>query len=526
HVSRPGASFIKIHLADVNLAPGDRLTLINSRGRVVEHITGRGPKDRGTFWALSGQGDSLALRFEFANDYRAAPFRIDRVILGNESMKAPGVESGARSICSPADFEDSVCYEGDSGKWTNARASVGVMSVGGNAATALYCSGSNVSGSNAILTNQHCVENQAECDNTEYVFDAYTTQCGVSGAPLAEWTSYRCDEVLAAEPFINCDAGPGDLDFMLTSVVGDPASVHGFVPVSTTPVTSGEELYIVQHPDGRPQEIAVGSGADVEVDGSVLRYYGTLDTEGGSSGSPVFRASDNTLVGLHHCGGCSTPGVGNRGMLMTDIAPLIQPFLCTAGAVDLRATGASAPVEVAGNGNGVLDPGETWAFTVNVLNNACDVEASDVSVEVTVASGNAVLSATSADLGTLAAGASAASVPFEFTVPTDALCGDTVTFDVASVSAGATSFSGTPNVASITSGDAAPDLIASESFDNGLIAWTVEDGGTGTGPAATWTLDNPGGRSLTLTAPFAIVDSDELGTGQSMDEILTSPAWD
>ncbi|MEM6640257.1 MAG: trypsin-like peptidase domain-containing protein, partial [Pseudomonadota bacterium] len=352
-----------------------------------------------------------------------------------------------------------------------------------------------------------------------------TTQCGVSSAPLAEWTSYRCDEVLASEPFISCDAGPGDLDFTLASVIGDPASQHGFVPVATTPLQSGDEIYIVQHPAGRPQEIAVGSGSDVVVDGSVLRYYGTLDTEGGSSGSPVIRASDNALIGLHHCGGCSSPGVGNRGMLMTDIAPLIQPFLCSDGA-DLRATRASAPVEISGNGDGVLDPGERWGFSVSVLNNSCGADASNVSVNVAVGSGNATLVSDSAGLGSLAAGASATSVPFAFDVPVDAVCGETVTFDVTSVTSSDGTFAGAADIASLTSGNSAPDIIASESFDSGLAAWTVTDGGSGGGAAATWTLDNPGGRAIPMTAPFAIVDSDEAGTSAPMDEILASSVFD
>lgn len=526
NVARPGASFLKIHLNNVNLRNGDRLTLINGHGRVIEHITGRGPKDRGTFWALSGQGDNLALRFEFRHDYDTLPFSVDRVIVGNDSMFGKPRESGSRSICSPADFEDSICYEGDAGKWSNARASVGVMSVGGNAATAMYCSGSNISGSNTILTNQHCVENQAECDNTEYVFDAYTTQCGVS-APLSEWTSYRCDTMIASEPFINCDAAPGDLDFALTTVQGDPASVHGFVEVDSSPLTSGEEIYIVQHPDGRPQEIAIGSGADVVVDGTVLRYYNTLDTEGGSSGSPIFRASDNKLVGLHHCGGCSTPGVGNRGMLLSDIAPLIDEFLCAVGAIDLRVTGATAPIQVLGNDDAVIDPGEQWSFTVSALNNSCDASAAGVTADVSISSGNATLASATVTIGDLGAGQSATGTPVVFTIPADAPCGDTIVFDVDQVSDdNGTVFDGRAGVLSVTSGEQAPDILASDNFDNGLILWTVEDGGTGSGPAATWTTTNPGGRSLTLMAPYAIVDSDELGSGQSMDEGLISPAYD
>jgi V8-like Glu-specific endopeptidase len=55
-----------------------------------------------------------------------------------------------------------------------------------------------------------------------------------------------------------------------------------------------------------------------------LYYDETLDTQGGSSGSPVYRDSDDKLVGLHHCGGCP-----NSGMMMSAIYPLIEAFLST-----------------------------------------------------------------------------------------------------------------------------------------------------------------------------------------------------
>ena len=56
--------------------------------------------------------------------------------------------------------------------------------------------------------------------------------------------------------------------------------------------------------------------------------------------------------------------------------------------------------------------------------------------------------------------------------------------------------------------------LISEDFSGGIPSnWTVIDGGTGGGPAATWTTDNPGFRVITasINAPFAIVDSAEAG---------------
>src|SRR5262245_55222143 len=70
----PGASFLKAHLVDVNLRSGDVLVLRSASGHVVDEIRGRGPKDMGTFWALSAFGEELELEFRFHAPYERAPF--------------------------------------------------------------------------------------------------------------------------------------------------------------------------------------------------------------------------------------------------------------------------------------------------------------------------------------------------------------------------------------------------------------------------------------------------------------------
>lgn len=320
------ATFLKAHLVDVALAPGDRLLVRTDRGRVVDEITGRGPKDMGTFWSLSAPGDSLELVLETRGRYPTPPFRVDEIIAGHADLFDRPPADGPESICAPADFEDVICYDNDPGKWSTILASVGVMSVGGNPTSSLFCSGTNIQGNN-ILTNDHCVGSQGSCNNTEFVFKYYRTGCNDGSPTTVDWVSYRCDQLLVESPWAGCEVTPAILDFNLFSVIGDPESMFGAVEADPTPLTDGEAIYIVQHPSGRPHEVTHGAGANVDVDGSNLRYYDSLDTEGGSSGSPIFRESDNKLVGLHHCGGCSSAGVGNRGMLMSDIYPLIEPFL-------------------------------------------------------------------------------------------------------------------------------------------------------------------------------------------------------
>jgi V8-like Glu-specific endopeptidase len=320
----PFAFFLKPHFVDVNLAPGDKVVVRSQSGRVVEEITGQGPRGIGTFWGLSGRGEIMTVEFHFANAYDPArpPFTIDQVIAGDVD---PFGAAGPESVCGAADFEDVICYQADPVKWANVLASVGVMSVGGNPAFSLFCSGSNVSEQNAILTNDHCVG--TNCLGAEFVFKYYRTGCNNGSPATMDWVSFRGDQVLANSPIASCNATASTLDFTLCSVMGDPSSQFGHVVPDPVAVTNGENLYIIQHPAGRPHEITHGGGADVSVaaDGIDLFYNNTLDTEGGSSGSPVFRESDGKLVGLHHCGGCP-----NSGMMMSAIYPEIAPFLGSA----------------------------------------------------------------------------------------------------------------------------------------------------------------------------------------------------
>lgn len=524
----PGASFLKAHFVNVNLRLGDVLLLRSKSGALVEEIRGRGPKELGSFWALSAFGDELELEFRFAEPYATAPFRIDQVIVGDPTLLDTPIGE-PDSICAPANFENVICYQADPGKWSNVLASVGVMSVGGNPSSALFCSGSNVSPANYLLTNAHCITSQGGCDSSEFVFKYYRQSCG-GGATTPDWQGYRCDEIVAQSPFVSCDQGLGDLDYTLASVIGNPSALFGYVQPDPVRLTDGEAIYIVQHPAGRPHEIAHGSGADVDVDGTVLRYYDTLDTEGGSSGSPIYRESNDKLVGLHHCGGCESPGVGNRGMLMADIYPEIQGFLCSS-AVDLEALAPTGVAQVHGDGDAVLEPGEVWSFVPRVRNRACSVGAIAATAEVRVSAGSlglAWLVDEAVAFGDVAAGAIASALaPVKFRVPKTSACGATLAFELVDLAAAnGGPFGGTTPLLSATLGERPVDAVLFDDFGSAPNGWTIVDGGSGAGPAATWTRANPGGRSLALVAPFYIADSNALGVGNPMDESLISPLVD
>lgn len=520
-IARHDAGFVKPHFVDLHLAPGDVLTVRARSGEIVETLTGRGPGDRGTFWGLSAFGDELILEFDFAAEYSRPPFRIDRLVVGHAGLDG-GIPTN--SLCGNEDYDDAICFQSDAAKWKNVGASVGIMTVGGDPLVALWCSGANVSPLGYVLTNAHCIDSALGCANSEFVFRYWRTACNVN-APPTDWVSFHCAEFVTGSPLVDCEPAPDSLDFALLKTLGDPTPQFGFVQPDPTPLQDGEAIYIVQHPDGRPHEITHGGGANVDVDGHTLRYYGTLDTDDGSSGSPILREADDLMVALHHCGGCATPGEGNRGMLMSDLHPHLAPYVCTPP-LSIVVNQVTPPVELAGNGDPFLDPGESFEFGVKLTN------MSSVSDAVGVVANFAAnpLSAPiwiwqpTTNFGDVPFGTTTASVPIRFTIAPDAACGSEVAIDLVSI--GATNggpFAGKQSLLAETIGSGGSATLYGNDFDETIPSWSLVDRGQAFGFDDTWQLSwNP---SLPFLAPYAIASA-TAGGEELMDEALVTPKID
>ncbi|MDB5352507.1 MAG: putative N-acetylmuramoyl-L-alanine amidase [Planctomycetota bacterium] len=100
-----------------------------------------------------------------------------------------------------------------------------------------------------------------------------------------------------------------ELDFTFCGVLG--LEGLGVIPMTRDSQTIGtsDVVNIIQHPRGRPKEVAIQDNHIVKADHVVLHYI--CDTEPGSSGSPVF---DNRwrLVALHHASIVADAPAGGR----------------------------------------------------------------------------------------------------------------------------------------------------------------------------------------------------------------------
>jgi V8-like Glu-specific endopeptidase len=101
---------------------------------------------------------------------------------------------------------------------------------------------------------------------------------------------------------VPCDvetiAGDPEHDWAVIRLAGQAPEGTAVIGLTgAPPVEVDDRVYIIQHPGGGPKQIGMVHNVVRHVDEDVLRYL--TDTQGGSSGSPVFNERWQ-LVGVHH----------------------------------------------------------------------------------------------------------------------------------------------------------------------------------------------------------------------------------
>jgi endonuclease G len=146
-----------------------------------------------------------------------------------------------------------------------------------------------------LLTNNHVLPDAGRAAGTEVTLRFVEDERGrVTRSQKLRLDPDRC--------FVT---SPKDrLDYTLVAVAPSdngkpPGKVFGMIPMRgpVGKILSGHPVNIVQHPDGRPREIAVRNNLLIGVDDARYVTYET-DSEPGSSGSPVMNDAWE-LVALH-----------------------------------------------------------------------------------------------------------------------------------------------------------------------------------------------------------------------------------
>jgi len=169
---------------------------------------------------------------------------------------------------------------------------------------ALFGTGSLIS-PYVVLTNHHVLSSPDAIASAWIQFDYYDAAPG-SAAANPQSFRLRPDEL-----FLTSE----ELDFTLVYVepsngVAD-TSIYGTLDLSPRSGRAlvGENVNVVQHGGGRQQSLSIRSNLVVDVFDDWIHY--TSDTEGGSSGAPVFN-DDWQLVAIHHAAVRSTSLSGSN----------------------------------------------------------------------------------------------------------------------------------------------------------------------------------------------------------------------
>ncbi|WP_246001741.1 trypsin-like serine peptidase [Allorhizocola rhizosphaerae] len=281
----PGAEYVKLHFARVD----GPVTVSTVDGAESHRVDRPG-------WAMSISADMVVVRGDGV---------VDRVARGTRTRKE-------ESNCGPDEKTDAVCYRTTNPvAYGNAKA-VARMLIKGTE----LCTGFRVGPSNRMMTNYHCVGTPEEAADTEVWFNYQCAECG--GYAVFRTTKVWLSEVLASDK---------TLDYTIFSVSNfSSVEKFGYLELDVRRPARGEELYVPQHPGGKPAMIAMGNCAVDEpyyegyAADTDISYY--CDTEGGSSGSPVLARETHRVVALHHFGGCP-----NSGVRMDRIYPQVQHLL-------------------------------------------------------------------------------------------------------------------------------------------------------------------------------------------------------
>ena len=215
-------------------------------------------------------------------------------------------------------------------------------------------------GPDLLMTNHHCVHDNfgrpAPLELMEIYMDYYQ-----------EW---RDDPTLGGvtagvTAIVHADAR---LDYALLRLDKPIGNTYGWLELdTTTPATPGQSVKLIHHSAGRSKEISRRNSEIVEVPPDIAARFPFLigylaDTEGGSSGSPIFLRHGTGVIGINHSGWFNQNGpIFNGGSLMSWIVPEIEQYLPQGLAPDLVVESARVDKEF-------LRPGESFTLSVTVRN--------------------------------------------------------------------------------------------------------------------------------------------------------------
>ena len=291
-----GAENVRCHIGNMNLPLGAEIK-IHSKSLLPEFAgpyRETGPFENGEAWGITAPGDSFIVEyFTPHGEVNTLPFAIDELYHGYrdifpEDDQAQGGVAGAGSC-----HNDTLCFS----DWSD---------VSNAACRLLYqgflCSGQLTATATEdetplITTANHCISTSSQANSCEFRFRYRRNSCssGVSNGITS-------NGAILVDTYATSDS-------TLLMIEDELPSGVFFVGWTTSSISNGTDITCVHHPSGSHQRISFGDKISNGVCGSSSNYHGTVwndgTTEGGSSGSALYRNSDQAMVAVLTCGSAS-----------------------------------------------------------------------------------------------------------------------------------------------------------------------------------------------------------------------------
>ncbi len=321
-IHSPEATYVRLHVSRLDLAPGDSLEIASPDGGQSFIYEMKGPHGDGEFWANTIHGDKALVRLHAARG-GAFGFSIDQLGRGTVDLLAPAPSN----VCGGTDWQDAVCYDGgpSAAAWVRS-ASVAHLLVG----CCTQCTGFRVSDSGQYLTAHDCLPDRSSVRQVELTHNQGVQTCG---GPLLNRSFFvNGRKLLDTDPLLGFT--------LFTS--HDDSGLH-CLALAPQPPAAGDTIYIPHYPLDAARKLSIASDQSADglchVDqatGSSVTY--DCDTGPGSVGAPVISPVDHAVTALHVSSGCLGAGT-SMAAIHARIAPLLDPCVpvpasCGNGAID------------------------------------------------------------------------------------------------------------------------------------------------------------------------------------------------
>lgn len=344
-VESEGALALRLHFSEVALPDGAEILVYGGSDEVTGPYSMALLAGRDQFWSGTVFAPRVTVECTLAPGVpvESVHFRIDELTHRYVALPLPDAAAKAAETCNV----DVTC-EPD---WlTTSKAVAGLGSV--QTTGELFCTGCLVNdanpatGTDYVMTANHCVGSQVEADTVEFYWFYQTAACNGAVPPLTSRP-----RTIGGADFIAGAYNELVNDFAFLRLRRPTPAGVMYAGWSSEPVASGSEIIGIHHPSGDFKRISFGNVSSTDGDYWRVQWSRGI-TEPGSSGSPLF-TSNHEFIGQLYGGrsSCELPDGEDVYGRFDRTFPVISPWLLGTPAVATNDSFAKAMVISGLNGN-------------------------------------------------------------------------------------------------------------------------------------------------------------------------------